>query len=614
MPFHKLKHVIDKLIDQLKTSELNPISGLDAAFLYIESPTSPMHIGSVGIIEGSLDFDAFRATILSRLHMIPKMRQRLLYVPFSIDYPYWVDDPNFDIDMHVHHIGLPEPGDWRALRKTAARIFSEPLNHSRPLWTFTFVEGLNNIPNVPKGSVAVISKMHHVAVDGMGGAGILSLLFDFSPEKKPIPDPQPYNPKPLPNELGVMLKSTLSFVEKPLKFPKLISEALMASFKTGMITRVKKAKLPTAPFTAPSTPINGLISPMRTWNSVTVELSRMKAMKRVMDTTLNDIILAICAGALRKYLKEKEQLPLNPLVAMVPISTRSGNGDNAEGNNLSSMLVRLATDIEDPIERLHTIHENAVREKIYQDAIGAATLANMAEAVPFGIANQAARLYSRFNISEMHQPVFNCTITNVPGPQFPLYLNGHKLHSIMGMAPIVDGMGLIITVFSYNGGMTISPTSDANSIPDLKVFTRHLTDSIDELEAALSKLKTHKKPKKPKSVKAESDALFTHVKKQLKANAEFIKPKNGIFQFNVTGDVPRVWKIDLDRSPGSITKTKPRNPDAVFTVSDQHLLRIGTGELNIQTAFIQGRLKISGDSTKAMKLGTILSKLPKLKL
>ncbi len=330
---------------------MKSISGLDAAFLYAENSTSPMHIGSVAVIEGALQFDTFRKTIHSRLHLIPKLYKRLIYVPMSIDYPYWVDDPYFDIDMHLNHIALPKPGGWSQLRETAAKIFSEPLDHSRPLWSFTFVEGLDNIPQVPKGSVAVISKVHHVAIDGVAGAGLLSLLFDFTSEKKEIPAPKPYKPKPLPNELSMVLKSTLSFAEKPLKFPKLISETLTASLKAGMLTRVKRVDLPTAPFTAPPTPLNGIISPRRKWNTAILSLDRIKALKKIMETTLNDVLMAICAGALRRYLNEKDKLPHKPLVAMVPISTRTDAEENDGGNQISSMLIQLATNIEDPIER-----------------------------------------------------------------------------------------------------------------------------------------------------------------------------------------------------------------------------------------------------------------------
>ena len=601
-----------KLLKNLDNPNLKAISGMDATFLYIDSPTSPMHVGSVAVIEGDLEFETYRKIILSRLHMIPKLRKRLVYAPMSIDYPYWVDDPNFDVDFHLHHVALPKPGGWKELRKIASHVFSEHLDQNRPLWSFTFVEGLDNVPQVPKGSVAVISKIHHVAIDGMAGAGMMSLLFDFTPDKHPIPDPKPYHPKPLPNEVSVVMKSAMSFAGNPLKLPKILSKTLKGSLKAGMLTRVQRMELPTAPFSAPPTPLNGIVGGRRKWNTAILDLKRVKNLKNIMGTTMNDVVLAFCAGALRRYLKEKKKLPHKPLVAMVPISTRTEAERNDTDNQVSSMLIQLATNIEDPIERLEAIHENTVRGKTYQKAIGAKTLASMAEAVPFGIANQAARLYTRFHLSEMHNPVFNVTITNVPGPQFPLYLNGHRLLTIGGMAPVLDGMGLIITILSYNGFLTISPTSDAKTMPDIDNFTRYIRESANELEAAILKRGKKKEAAKKKPTKAKSDALFAHFKKEIKAAVKFIKPNNGLFVFHVTGDVETFWQVNLNKSPGTVLKRKAKNPDATFVIKDEHLMKIGMGKMNLQTAFIQGRLKIDGDSGKAMKLGAIISKLPKL--
>ncbi len=603
-----------KLLKNLDNPNLKSISGMDATFLYIDSPTSPMHVGSVAVIEGDLKFETFRKTILSRLHMIPKLRKKLVYAPMSIDYPYWVDDPEFDVDLHLHHIALPKPGGWKELRRVASQVFSEHLDQNRPLWSFTFVEGLENVPQVPKGSVAVISKIHHVAIDGMAGAGMMSLIFDFTPEKKPIPDPKPFSPKSIPNELSVVMKSAISFAGNPLKLPKILSKAVKGSLKAGMLTRVQRMELPTAPFSAPPSPLNGIVSGRRKWNTAILDLKRIKELKKIMGTTMNDVVLAFCAGALRRYLKEKKRLPHKPLVAMVPISTRTEAEKDNTDNQVSSMLVQLATNIEDPIERLEAIHENTVRGKTYQKAIGAKTLASMAEAVPFGIANQAARLYTRFHLSEMHNPVFNVTITNVPGPQFPLYLNGHRLLTVGGMAPILDGMGLIITILSYNGFVTISPTSDANTMPDIDIFTRYIRESANELEELILKRGKKKSAANKKPTKAKSDALFAHFKKELKAAAKFIKPNNGLFQFHVTGDVETFWQVNLNNSPGTVLKRKAKDPDATFIIKDEHLMKIGMGKMNLQTAFIQGRLKIDGDSGKAMKLGAIISKLPKLEV
>jgi WS/DGAT/MGAT family acyltransferase len=600
-------------MSKAKEQRIEPISGMDATFLYGETPSSPMHLGGVAVIEGSIAFETFKKIIASRLHMLPRLRKRLMYVPLSIDYPYWVDDPYFDIDLHLHHVALPQPGDWQQLRNIASRIYSEPLDQTRPLWTFTFVEGLDNIPQVPKGSIAIISKIHHVAIDGMAGAGMLSLLFDFSPEVKEIPEPKPWKPRPLPNELDLMWKSTLSFAKNPLKVPKIIGETISATIKSGFLTRAQKTAPPTAPFSAPPTPWNGIISPRRKWNTVILSLDRIKALKSATGTTLNDVVLAICAGGLRRYLDEKGKLPNKPLVAMIPISTGNGEADVKGGNQLTSMLVQLATDIDDPIERLEVIQENTIRGKSYTGAVGTGTLAHMAEAVPFAVANQVGKLYSRFHLAEMHNPVFNVTITNVPGPQFPLYINGHKLISISGTAPLFDGLGLIITIFSYNGLLTISPTSDVRSMPDLDTFSRYLREAANELEEVIQKRGKAKEKAKPKvKQSAASDSLFKEIKQFLKdfpSAAEKTGP--GIYQFHVTGDVPTYWNINLETPPGKVTKRKAADPDVTFTISDEHLMRVSEGKLNIQTAFIQGRLKIDGELEKAMKLGGMLGKMMK---
>jgi WS/DGAT/MGAT family acyltransferase len=608
--------VIGNFLKTVTGDHIQSISGMDATFLYVETPTSPMHVGAVAVIEGGLSFADFRATIEQRLHLIPSLRRRLMEVPLSIDYPYWVDDPHFDLDLHLNHVALPKPGGWKELRHLAASIFSEPLDKSRPLWSFTFLEGLDSIPQVPEGSVAIVSKIHHVAIDGMAGAGILSLLFDLSPKPFKQPKPKNFKPKPLPNELAMVARSTLSFAKAPLKFPKLIKETLSATLKSGFLTRAQLTDLPTAPFTAPPSPLNGIISARKKWNTAILELDRVKALKNIMDTTLNDVILAICAGALRRYLLEKEKLPRKPLVAMVPISTRTDDDDD-HGNQLSSMLVQLATNIEDPIERLEVIHENTVRGKTYQGALGAKTLANMAEAVPFGIANQAARLYTRFHGSELHNPVFNVTITNVPGPPIPLYLAGHKLLAIMGMAPIIDGMGLIITVFSYNGLLTISPTSDANSMPDIDRFSRYLREEANELERLIlaKQAGDQAEAERLAAHPAVSDVFFEHLRTYLRENAEAIPAEAGIFQFDITNvtDDPH-WKLDLNKSPGQLRKSRAAQPDVVFTISDDHLMRIASGELDVPTAVVQGRLQIEGDMEKAMALGQVLMKMPPLKV
>jgi WS/DGAT/MGAT family acyltransferase len=281
-------------------------------------------------------------------------------------------------------------------------------------------------------------------------------------------------------------KSAYNFISRPTKLPGLLWDTGKATLKASYMTRAQGIQMPTMPFTAPKTRFNDTVEMERVWNSTILDIHRVKALRKVVDgATLNDVILAICGGALRRYLLEKGELPDKPLVAMVPVSTRTAAEKNAMGNQVSAMYVQMASDVEDPIERLEKIQKDTMVGKLYQDAIDAKTLMRYAELIPFGLAGVAARFYSKAAIAKHHSPLFNVIITNVPGPQIPLFLAGHKLVVNMGTAPIFDGMGLIITICSYNGTLSISPTSSTNLMPDLDVFTRYIRDSANELELAV---------------------------------------------------------------------------------------------------------------------------------
>jgi diacylglycerol O-acyltransferase len=470
---------------------MEELSGLDASFLYLETPKIPMHIGGVSIIEGSLKFDDFRQFVQDRLHNVDKLTQKLAMVPMSLDRPYWVEDPDFDLSLHLHRTALPRPGGWKELRYLAARLFAQHLDRERPLWEFIFVEGLDSIPQVPKGSVAMISKVHHAGFDGKSGADLMTMLYDVSPKPRPVTPALPKVIEEIPGSVDLMAKSAYHFLTRPGKLPGLLWDTGKSTLKAGYLTRSQGVTLPTMPFSAPKTRFNDTVESARVWNSAILDINRVKALRKVVQgATLNDVILAICAGALRRYLLKKNELPDKPLVAMVPISTRTGEEKNAMGNQVSAMYVQLATDIEDPIKRLEKIYHNTVIGKLYQEAIDAKSLMGYAELIPFGLAAVAARFYTRAAIAKRHNPFFNVVITNVPGPQIPLYLAGHKLIVTMGTAPIFDGMGLIMPICSYNGTISISPTSAANLMPDLDDFTRYILQSANELEeAAQQKMK-----------------------------------------------------------------------------------------------------------------------------
>ena len=477
------------VITSVSSAYLTPLLGLDSSFLYLETDNIPMHIGGLDVCDGSLTFDEFREFIAARLHVAPRLLQRLVQPPMSIDYPYWVDDPDFDIDMHLHHAALPGPGGWRELRRLASRIYSQPLHRSRPLWELVFVEGLDTIDQVPEGSVAVISKIHHAAIDGASGAEILGLLFDTTPQGRQIDPPLDRDLPPVPGKTELLVRSAARMLTRPRVLPELLLGAAKSTLKSGRLTRVEGEEAPVAPFSAPRTILNQPVSPQRVWDTALLSLDRVKRLRKSVDgATVNDVVLAICAGALRRYLGDRDELPDEPLVAMVPVSTRSEDARQAMGNQVSMMLVQLPTDIDYPLERLRVVTENTTRGKSYQGAVDASRLADFAEFVPFALAGPAARMYTRVGGSRHHAPVFNVVITNVPGPQIPLYLAGHKLLAHIGMAPIFDGIGLIMPVFSYNGVLSISPTSAANLIPDINVLARRIRESANDLEAAVAEL------------------------------------------------------------------------------------------------------------------------------
>ena len=586
---------------------MQALTGLDSSFLFLEDAHQPMHVGSVLVFEGSMDFESFRQTMASRIHLVPRLRQRLAMVPFGIGKPYWVEDPDFNLDMHLQHIALPSPGGWKELRSLAARIFSTPLDRTRPLWEMTFVEGLDNIPQVPPGSVATINKIHHAAIDGVSGADMMSVLLDRTKEPRAFPPPPPRTVPPVPNELEILSHTARKIMGKPSEIARVageISEAVRAATKL----REKGVEAPPIPMTAPPTPINRTISGQRIWNTALLELDRVKAIRRVAGCTLNDVVLAICAGALRRYLEEKGALPDRSLVAMVPVSTRGEDEHGQMGNKVSAMFLEIATNVADPVERLKVVATHSQEGKAFEKAGTSQAIVDLYDFIPFGLATRMQRLYSRFRVSEMHNPVFNCVITNVPGPQIDLYMAGHKLLASMGMAPLVDGMGLLITVLSYNGILSISPTSSPAVMPDLDDFTRYLRESANELEAAVIPNREAEASAGDPEAAAEMAALFVSQMRTVLEEAPSEPPLgDGKFQLRITGAHDANWMIDLqDRS---VTEGNGRPADATLTIRDAHLAQIVEGKLDPQIAFVQGKLRVEGDINKAIEFGALLPKV-----
>ncbi|MEM7137430.1 MAG: wax ester/triacylglycerol synthase family O-acyltransferase [Myxococcota bacterium] len=580
---------------------LKPLTGLDSSFLFLETPRQPMHVGSVLVFEGSIRFSDFRDMMNARLHMVPRMRERLVMVPLGIGKPYWAEDPDFNIDMHLQHVALPSPGDWKELRGLASRLFSVPLDRTRPLWEMTFIEGLENIPQAPPGSVALVSKMHHAAIDGVSGADMLGILLDMTREPREFPKEKARRVPPIPNELEVLRYTGQKIAGKPREIIRVAKEAMGAAKATSETQKQAGSDAPPNPMSAPVTPFNHLISGQRIWNTALLDLDRVKAIKEARGCTLNDVVLAVCAGALRRYLIDRGALPPKRLVAMCPVSTRGKDQHGEMGNMVSAMLVELATDVEDPLERLDALKSRSKKGKAVEKAGAARTASDLAEFIPFGLANRMTRLYSRFHVSELHNPFFNLVITNVPGPQMNLYMAGHKLLATMGMAPVMDGMGLLITVLSYNGVLSISPTSSPAVMPDLDKFTRYIREEANVLEAAAV----------PEQVRDEDNG---HVDREVASFVEHIRSTlrdtpddrlgSGRFQLRVTGSGDKSWMVDFDGR--SVTEDANAETDATLTIRGDHLSQILQGELDPQIAYVQGKLRVDGDVNKALEFGVLL--------
>ncbi|MCF6279757.1 MAG: wax ester/triacylglycerol synthase family O-acyltransferase [Flavobacteriaceae bacterium] len=601
---------IKDIIQDSRDINIQQISASDATFLYAETPKSPMHVGSVIIVEGSLKFDDFKKSVASKLHLIPKFRKRLLNVPMNLDFPYWVDDPNFDLDLHLNRLKLPDPSNWKMLRESTASIFSGSLDLRRPLWSIHFIEGLDEIPQIPKGSVAIVTKVHHVMIDGSSGVGLMGILFDTDDKSKDIEPafPKEYEPEPLPDELSLLLKSTAGFFKNPLKLPKLISETVFSVLKSKASKKINGQGYSKPSIPVPKTIFNGSISPKRTWGTAILSFDRINVLRKLMDVSINDVILAICAGAIRRYLIDREKLPTQPLVANVPISIRVK--DSAESkkmnNQISNMLVQIATHIEDPIERLEYIQEQTQLGKTKHKAVGAKSLAQMADSVPFGLANLAAGLYSKYNIKELHRPPFNVTITNVPGPRGLLYIKGHKIVSLFGLTPVVDGFGLIIAAFSYNGQVTITTTTDATTMPDVGKFSRYIRESANELETIIKK--RGKKKTIPTVVKMKSTLFFTALKKYSKSNPKFVKKYKSLYEIRVNSNTTEIyWEIDFTKKEGVIKKRKPKTPKVSLHIEDENLYNLYKKNILLDELIIQERIKLKGTRKDVEKLKVLIS-------
>lgn len=469
---------------------MKQLSGLDSAFLYLETESSPMHIGGVSILEpttpdGPFTLEKLKALMASRLHTCRTFTEKLVDVPLNLGRPYWVEDPDFNLDHHIERTQLPAPGGMEELRALVEWELSQPLDRSRPLWHLLLVEGLETVRGVPKGSLAVISKIHHAAIDGVSGTEMMAALYDATPEPRELPSAPPREVQEVPSKLDLLAMAGKNLLPGVREVGGVVGDALKGVIRSGATWVFERVELPPLPFGAPPSPFNGKVSKRRIWDCVHLPMDRLRAVRKATSATVNDVVLTICAGALREYLLGRGELPEEPMVAMVPVSVRAEDEKGAMGNQVSAMLVSLATNCDEPKERLDRVMRSAYDSKVYNRAVGARTLTDTSKIVPFSVAGLATRLYTRTHLAEKIKPIFNLVITNVPGPDIPLYIAGARLLAHAGMAPIFDGMGLILPVFSYNGRISIGVVSCPEMLPDPFHFTSLFEPSLRALEEAL---------------------------------------------------------------------------------------------------------------------------------
>ena len=480
---------------------MEQLSGLDGAFLAMETRTVFGHVGSVCIVdalasqglEPELTLDHLTRVIESRLPLVPLFRRRLVTVPLGLDHPYWIEDPDFDIEFHVRELALPFPGNDRQLSEQVARLHARPLDRSRPLWELYLITGLHG------GRAAIYSKIHHAAIDGVSGGDILTAVLDVSAQGRELPEVKVFEGEQPPDAALLLARSAVNLARQPVQAFRVVSDlarsipGLANAFGSPLAHlmggRDDDDLLSQSGLRAPGTPFNAPISPHRRWAFADLPLGEVKKLRESVGgagLTVNDVVMALCAGALRRWLQLHDALPAAPLVAAVPVSVRTKDQKGKYGNQVSMMLAALPTNQSDPGERLGAMHEAMRAAKDQHGAIPAGLLADVSQFAMPALANQAWRLSAKLRLFERVNP-FNLFVSNVPGPNVPLYFAGAELLAYYPVSAVVDGQGLNITVMSYRDNLYFGLIACRQLVPDLDVMAGFLRDELGALTAAASR-------------------------------------------------------------------------------------------------------------------------------
>ncbi len=483
---------------------MQQLTGLDTQFLAIESRTTYGHVSSVAVLDpsgrpgGTLDLADLKALLEERLHLLPVLRNQLKTVPFGLDRPYWIDDPRFDLDYHVRELALPAPGDDRQLEEQAERIFSRPLDRSRPLWELYLIQGLEG------GRCAFMTKIHHALVDGMSGAEIISILYDLDPAGRDLEPPEAGEPAgAAPGALGMLARGLASLPMTPVRLvraaPNTLPHLDVAPSVLGLPGAVRVSRLLSRArgfvpgqdgevverprMRAPRTPFSEPISPHRKLAIGTLDLGKVKRVKAHYGVKVNDVVVAITAAGVRGWLEAHDALPDAPLLAQIPVSVRTEDEAGTFGNKISVMIVPVPTDVADPEERIRAAAAALQAAKGRHSALPAAALQDITQFIPPAINARAARVALQLSASPALRPLYNMVISNVPGPPIPLYLAGAELVATYPISVITNGAGLNVTVFSYRDRVDFGIVADRQQMPDLHLVMELAEGALDELVA-----------------------------------------------------------------------------------------------------------------------------------
>jgi diacylglycerol O-acyltransferase len=483
---------------------MRQLTSLDAQFLALENSRQTGHVAGLTILDpstapgGKLELTDIQRLMEERLPQLPPLRWRLAEVPLGLDYPYWIDDPDFDLDFHVRELAMPAGAGDEKLAEQVARIVARPLDRARPLWEIYLIHG------VGKDHMALLTKIHHSVVVGLSGAEIMGVLFDLAPEGRDVPEPKDNGSEREPSDVEMLARGLLGLPRYPLRALRSLPRALpnldeapvfsglpgsslvarAAEILEGAVTRRETGSIGHTDLKAPKTSFNGRISPHRRFVFGGLSLDKVKEVKNAYGCTVNDVVVAVCAGAVRSWLLDHDELLPEPLVAQIPVSVRTDEQMGTYGNRIMLMSAPLFTNEPDPVRRLDRTHKALAEMKERHRALPAELLQDANHFIPPAVFARAARASFALSTGRAGRPNWNLVISNVPGPQFPLYCAGAKMVAQYPISVITDGMGLNITVMSYCGSMDFGIVADRDQMPDLDTFMPRLKASLKELRKA----------------------------------------------------------------------------------------------------------------------------------